>query len=188
MPDEFDRAVAEARYWRDEIIRLGQSAPKDKPPVRTDALTNASRKFYGALSRCFRVDRDDLNGEPMRPLPSDLAGNLSKLFDYLACGSIPDAVLWVADKRPKDGPTKRRDIQVAVAYLDAAKQKKIHDRTPVLTVQKVYGVKNRSTVQYWMKKYPIPSSGDIYGDEPDRLYELLHNAGKRFKLNRSVKR
>jgi hypothetical protein len=87
-------------------------------------------------------------------LPPDLAVMLRVTFDYLRRGIIPETIRIVAagSARRVMGPAEERDVRIAVAYVDAAKQGKIADRSPIKTVQDNYGIA-RTAVQGWNKAY-----------------------------------
>jgi hypothetical protein len=109
-------------------------------------------------------------------LPPDLAKWMGGLCGYLATGKIPDLILDCrkpGNKQP--GPTERRDIQIAVAYVAAAKSGAIVDNQPVKTVSIAYGV-SRRTVQGWRESYPAVNCA------AKLLFEGMEQAGARYRV------
>jgi hypothetical protein len=122
-----------------------------------------------------------------REIPLELLNAFRGFSGYLAVGKIPGPI---EDARSEGasppGPSERRDIGLAVAYLMAATggldhlgaRLVIDDRSPVKTVGEMFGVA-RSTVQGWRNKYPQSGLGVTPIDAPI-LKSLMRKAGKRY--------
>lgn len=137
-----------------------------------------ARKYWSSISALFALyssPQNWRNGDPIRIIPPGTIGRLGELAGFFAAGVIPDRIRHVAKPgRTLPTPPELRDLSFAVAYVVAAKAKKIQDPTPVKTVSDNYGV-NRRTVQGWVATVtPI----DI---DPAKLLERMQNAGERYK-------
>jgi hypothetical protein len=143
----------------------------------TKAAGQKCRAFFAAWERLlgFYAPLPSASAAP-RPLPPELAAMLKGLFGYLAVGQIPGPI---ADCRRRGraalGPEERRDLSVAVAYIDAARRGAVADAAPVKTIMQAYGV-SRRTVQVWQNT--VPPARNV---SARMLESLVSAAGRRYR-------
>jgi hypothetical protein len=136
----------------------------------------------------FYVEEVCLNMPP-RVLPFGLVNAFKGLSGYLAVGNIPAPIAdVVARGAHAPGPSEKRDIGVAVAYLMAAQggiehfgeRIVIDDRAPVKTICEAFSV-SRATAQGWRKKFK-PDGLGMNPINAEILKSLMRQAGERYRL------
>jgi hypothetical protein len=127
-------------------------------------------------------------GSTIETIPLEILEAFRGFAGYLAVGQIPGPIADVSTEgRRATGPTERRDIGLAVAYLKAAKggiehhgeQIVVDDSAPVKTVCEAFGVE-RPTVQGWHRNVQVALLG-INPVSAELLVELIKNAGERYR-------
>jgi len=128
------------------------------------------------------------SGEQSWPYPAGAILRLANLAEFLAAGRIPQPVTDITayGGRPERWPGERRDIAVALQYINQAKSRAIVDRSYIKTVSEAFSVE-RTTVFGWQKK----SEEILSGIEPmpaEQLPDALKAAGARYHWNRTGER
>lgn len=153
---------------------------------------NLSREWFAALgelmsehSRSHIAPHED---GPLEPYPVDAIVRVSNLMKTLAAGRVPQIVkdISAAGGRPGRWPLQRRDIAIALRYIDLVKDKKIKQRAFNRTVAEAFGV-DRTTVQSWWKARDKYLS-DIPDTPADQFPRKLHEAGARYRFNETGER
>jgi anti-sigma28 factor (negative regulator of flagellin synthesis) len=174
---QFKHASARCVGAVNSLSRLAEVAT-DTSRKADPARTAAARELFAAfecLMECYRDPKNWRDGQPQEVIPAELARVLGGLCGYLAVGKIPDPIKDVAgpgEKKP--GPTERHDIEIALAYIAAAKAGEVRDGSPVKTIIEEYQVKRR-TVEIWSHKF---SKFEV---EPTKLFDLMKQAGRRYR-------
>ena len=127
-----------------------QAKSKGDPETRSKETVKAARDWWKIVSEimgeCAEASR---SGRLERDPPAELFRIMEWLAGYLAAGILPGPMHDVVRiGRPSIGPTERRHIAYATAYLQAAKRGDLDDKKPVKTVAHAYNVK-RQTVERW---------------------------------------
>jgi hypothetical protein len=158
------------------------------PP--TLKFRKALRDWFGSIGSALTMYQRALTDErTLVPPPLDILAACSNMMAYLAVGQIPKPMADAASegRRPL-GPTERRDIGLAVAYMMAASGGGIthygeiiviSDRTPVKTVCEAFGVQ-RPTAQGWRRKIE-PAFLGLHRIDGAILESLMRAAGERYK-------
>jgi hypothetical protein len=161
-----ERVIAKARLCQGEQTRSERASPA------------MAREYFLAWEKLIELYRSPQNAPDNRPreiIPPDVMGMLGRLCGYVASGIIPGPIKDATTPGGHvPGPTERRDKEIAVSYVAAAKTGKIKNRAPVKTVAEIFGV-NRRTVLDWSKEFPILNI------EPGRLPKLLERAGEGYR-------
>ena len=115
------------------------------------------KQLWGAVHAVLRAYCRGMNftrdGVPKEHFPVELADFLADQVDYILQGKTPAPIKdMVRHGSPGTGPSARRNIGVAIAYIHAAKTGLIKDKHPVKTISDIYGVTDRA-VRYWKTKY-----------------------------------
>ncbi len=166
-----------ARTARDE---LAAAAETNHPQIGEYART-----YFRSLEQLFSLysspQKNWFGDVPLKHLPADITLIVSKLFGTLAVGNIPDPIADCAKKgRTKPGPSERRDVEIAVAYVKAAKSGMLNDRAPIANVAASYDV-HRRTVQGWQASHPDIDPVAVAHGHPEFLERLMKGAGKRYR-------
>jgi len=121
------------------------------------------------------------SGASPTPQPLELLFALKGMAGYLAVGQIPDPISDVRSRgATQPGPTERRHIAFASAYIQAAKAGKIDDPKPIKRIQDHFGVV-RQTAQKWGKR-EVPESIRMLADsDPDDLIGQTFSAGEIYR-------
>lgn len=176
QPNTLEAAVEAARLARDQLAAAAESGGVDRKPF--------ARAFFGALERLLKLYAapENWRGDtPLNHLPPDIILNLSRLCGYLAVGKIPEPMADCQGAgQSKPGPTERRDIEIAVAYIRAAKAGIFQDRAPTQSVAAAYDVKRR-TVQDWSASMPEIDAASVASGHPELLPSLMRQAARRYR-------
>lgn len=151
--------------------------PSDRQALSRDYLTH-----IGELLQLVIVN---LIGGPLR-IEKNALTELSRLrivLSHLARGEqyalVYDAV-GSGDLREEPLVTFAK--ATAVAYVGAARDKRIYDRSPNKTVCEAFGV-NRKTVQEWCRDDDLcAASAALYAGEVQGINEELRQAGARYRV------
>jgi hypothetical protein len=163
-----ERVIATARLCQGEQARNDRASP------------TTARDYFSAWEKLIELYRSPQNahpdGLPKETIPPDVMGMLGSLCGYLASGIAPGAIRdATAPGSYVAGPAERRDKEVAVSYIAAAKAGKIDDRAPVKTVAKLFGV-DRRAVQGWSKDFQVLEI------DPKKLGRLIKQAGSGYQV------
>jgi hypothetical protein len=148
------------------------------------------REWWGSIERLldFHVKEVTELWGTRRTIPIQVMRMLQGSAGYLAVGKIPDHISdAAAEGRHSIGPSERRDIGLAVAYILAAKQGINHwgqtvtiaDKAPVKTVCEVFGV-TRTTARNWQKNIP-PANLGANPVNAEIVEHLMRSAGERYR-------
>jgi len=149
------------------------------------------RDWWGSIERLLAFHKKELaeSGVTSRNIPICLLSTLCGFAGYLAIGQIPDPIAHTATEgRRKIGPSYRRDVGFAVAYIRAAKQGIPHqgetitiaDKAPVKTVCEAFDVK-RTAVRNWQRNVPVADLGANKVDSEILTY-LMKSAAQRYRV------
>lgn len=161
---------------------LGQSE-KAGPAQRE----NLSRDWFAASSRLLkeymRVRLQPTETEP--PFPWEAIGRMANLAEALSCGRLPQPVQDVTayGGAPYRWPGNRRDIAVALDYIEHARDGKIQDKAFITSVVKAFQV-DRTTVRDWQKVADEIREG-FSALPAEGFPEALKKAGARYHFNRT---
>jgi hypothetical protein len=168
-------AVREARDGLLAAVENGQTGRGEQ-----------ARAYFAAIEVVLRGYSDPKNwptwnnGNPLAPLPPDISLALAGLAGYLALGRIPEPISDCAKQgRTAPGPSERRDLQLAVAYVTAVRAGTLADKHPIKTVTTEFGV-DRRTVQGWVEAYDSDPAHVACG-HVNLLPQLMREAGWRYQ-------
>ena len=152
MPSS-DKSVEVTSDYLRRIMRKWNSSLSRGEKPNHDLL----KQLWGAVHVVLRAYCRGMNftrdGVPKEHFPVELADFLADQVDYILQGKIPAPIKdMVRHGSPGTGPSARRNIGVAIAYIHAAKTGLIKDKHPVKTIADIYGVTKRA-VHYWKAKY-----------------------------------
>lgn len=171
---------------REALSGLGPEA------TSTEEFKDTLRQWWASIEAAldFYV-RALTEGKTLSSHPLAILSSMKGFAGYLAVGKIPAPIANAASEgRRSPGPTEKRDIGLAVAYMLAASKGGIEhwgeriiiaDKAPVKTVMDAFGVK-RTTAQGWKKTFD-PS---FLGSNPingEILKHLMTKAGDRYKAS-----
>lgn len=150
---------------------------------------NLSREWFAASSRLIkeymRIRSQEAEGNTFPPLPRDALGRMANLAEALSAGRLPQPVqdVTASGGRPDRWPRERRDIAIALDYIEYSKTGHIEDKAFILSVATAFKV-DRTTVRDWQK-----AASDIRdGLSPlpaESFPEALKQAGARYHFNRN---
>lgn len=151
-----------------------------------------SREWFAASSRLIKEYirvQSQASGDTASPrLPWEALLRMANLAEALSNGRLPQPVQDVTANggRPDRWPMERRDIAVALDYIDYAKTGRVRDRAFIVSITDAFQV-DRTTVRDWQK-----AANDIrLGLSPvaaERFPEALRKAGARYHFNRTGER
>lgn len=150
---------------------------------------NLSREWFAASSRLIKeyiqVQSRDSGGIASPTLPWEALLRLAKLAEALSIGRLPQPVqdVTASGGRPGRWTGERRDIAVALDYIDYAKTGRVRDKAFIARVADAFKV-DRTTVRDWQN-----AANDIHeGFSPlpvERFPKALEKAGARYHFNRT---
>jgi hypothetical protein len=182
--------------WR-QLLAHERSCRKAVADLSPDSIPTSEQKaalqqWWASIEGVLRAHIEALaQGFSLRPDPLEVLTIMKGMAGYIAVGKIPDPIAdAAAEGRTSAGPTERRDIGFAVAYLIAAKKDgggfehqgekiKIHDKFPVKTVSNAFGV-HRATVYGWGKTI-TPENLGLNRLDATSLTGLMVMAGERYR-------
>jgi hypothetical protein len=149
------------------------------------------RDWWGSIERLLAFHEKELaeSGVSRRNIPIRLLSTLRCFAGYLAVGQIPSPIADTATEgRRKIGPSYRRDVGFAVAYILAAKQGIQHqgetiaiaDKAPVKTVCEAFDVK-RTAVRNWQRTVPVAYLG-ANRVNAEIVTSLMKSAAERYRI------
>lgn len=146
-PEEWDMLMQRERELRSAAF----VAARDGHPKHSRGA--ALREWWSCVSMILNACVQGSHGDKFdRSLPLDLFKIISNFAADMAVGNLPGPIRDVAERgRGGIGPREQRHIDIASAYIQAAKRGELVDRSPVKTVADAYGVA-RQTVQRWAKR------------------------------------
>jgi hypothetical protein len=166
-----------------EAARVFYSRP------RTRAFSKALRDWWGAIEAPLKVYKIALaEGRTLSPPPIEILECLEVVASCLATGKLPGiAADAISQGRRGAESRERRDLGLAVAYMQAAsgrlehagEQVLIEDWRPVATICEAFGV-GRSTAQGWRKNIE-PAFLGVHRIDGEILASLMRDAGARYK-------
>lgn len=184
------RILVEAEHKAFERCR--HAAENDIGPARREAY---ARDWFAAsgelLTEFARSHGPDHEGAPHSPVPVEAIARTARLFETLSAGLLDDAIRDAIGRKgtgghPQMWPGQRRDIAVALRYIDAARAGAIADRAFIKTVTEAFQV-DRTTVNKWLQRREIILDG--HPEWPaDQLLMMLRTAGARYHFNRKGER
>ena len=153
-----------------------------------DAARNAWKAVHQMLALYVAIQREKhavgvYEDEPFHPvedgyIPGNIADVLSQTFEMLGNGNIPDPIRDSAKRYGQTRyPLEQRDIQVAIAYIRAAKARLIDDPAYTKTISQRYGVTVRAA-QKWNQ-----DQGELDGRlfPVDKLAARIKTSGERYR-------
>jgi hypothetical protein len=187
-------------YWRQllsqeselrtELARLSQVA-EDASTHDHKYRKQTLQTWWGSIEAILIFYRSALaRGEIVLPPPLDVLSALELFAGYLAVGNMPVPIYDAASKgRHSPGPTERKHLEIAVAYLHAANGGfehrggliRIVDKTPVKTVADAFGV-HRNTPKDWEKRVSPSVPYDLL-DGGDSLLFRMKEAGEIYRIH-----
>ncbi|WP_395697894.1 hypothetical protein [Methylocella sp.] len=119
-----DAAQSLQEEWlrlRQAEVELRKKAGKLISEPSTSEFGQALRDWWGGVEKALAFyNRNAANWRALKP-PAGLLNIVENLAGYLAAGTIPKLVARAATRgAPAAGPTERRHIAIAVAYIRAA--------------------------------------------------------------------
>ena len=150
---------------------------------------NLSREWFGASSRLIkeylRISSQESEGVVIPTPPREALLRMANLAEALSAGRTPDPVkdVTVSGGRPDRWPMERRDIAVALDYIEHSKAERIKDKAYIVSVTDAFQV-DRTTVRDWQR-----AASDIRdGLSPlpaESFPDALKKAGARYHFNRT---
>jgi hypothetical protein len=148
---------------------------------------------YIALERVLRAYcrpsnwPDGYDGRPHEDVPPEIAAWLADQIQSLHKGSLPGPMTeLIRPGAPKIRAAENRDIGFAVAYIRAAKDGLIKDRSYRKTIAELYAVRPE-TVNRWCRKHPDTQLSDFFshaqGDEERAtlILDAVRECGDRYQ-------
>ena len=145
--NDFSSAISAVRENGALAIKLSE---------QSEGKRDRARLYFKAWSHLLKLYSSPLNFEgalPVNTLPPDLTLLMQRICEHLGRGIFPDPIADCAGPGNLVGPDEEQDIRQAVAYILAAKRGLIADNKPVNTVKRLFGCKDRKSVQGWVLKY-----------------------------------
>lgn len=182
---ERSKRWAELRFAEEQAAKKALNDSETLGPARREAL---SRDYFEALATLLfeyaRSHGRPNEGGPLEPFPGAAIRRVATLADDLSTGRIHKIIHDVnAGGRPSRSLLERRDIAVALNYIEFARAGKIADRAFVKTVSEAFSV-DRTTIRDWQKQHD-----DIIRElkkTPVELFpQALLEAGARYQFNRN---
>jgi hypothetical protein len=172
------QAYDKARTNQDEPISARKEA------FARDWCESSSRLLQEHVRSHLALDE----GGPLAPYPWEAIERVAAVMESLAAGRLPQVVSDVnaTGGRPERWPAERRDVAVAVFYVEMAKKGAIADRSFNKTVAEAFGVE-RTTVQVWVRNREKFCEG-LTAPKPANIREKLREAGNRYCWNRTGER
>lgn len=140
------------------------------------------------LLRAIEVAIGDGVGGIVPQQASQALGSVAILLYQLADGNLPQPVDVIASApgaRPR-WHGERRDVAVAVLYIEMVKAGLIADRRFRATVAEAYNVEP-STVDKWRRDETI-TAGFTPPDDPAEMVAIMKQSGARYHFNRTGER
>ncbi len=179
--------LALCQVERDHRAWLAEHGPESA----SADFRNRLRDWWGSIEKLldFHVKEMAESPEVHRDIPIDVLSALRGFAGYLAVWQIPGPIAHAATEgRRNIGPSYRRDVGFAVAYILAAKQGIQHhgeivtiaDKAPVKTVCEAFDV-SRTTVRDWQRIVPVAYLGANRVDA-EIVTNLMKSAAERYRL------
>lgn len=173
---EWLAAIEAERKARAAIVEIGEDGPR--PEQRA-----AARAWWGHVEQVLSAYvRQATGGNTLSPVPTELLSVLSTTAGYLAVGTTPLVIEVVtAPGRAEIGPTEKRHIEYAAAYIKAAILGKIDDPKYNKTIRILYGVA-ATTVRRWAGMKISPDIEWLVSEDPERLSEAVKAMGPTYQM------
>ena len=163
-----------------------RSQAKSAGPAKRE---NLSREWFAASSRLIkeylRISSQQSEGVVIPAPPSEALLRMANIAEALSAGRIPDPVkdVTAAGGRPNKWPMERRDIAVALDYIEHAKAGRIKDKAYAKRVENAFQV-DRTTVRDWQRKASDIRDG-LSPWPAESCPDALKKAGARYHFNRT---
>ena len=185
MPSSDKSVAVTLKRFRTVVAKFNGAVSSKKRPSQ-NILSQLWEAVHLVLRAYNRPGNFSPLGTPKEHFPPEVADFLANQVEYIRSGKLPDPMKdMLRPGSPGTGPQEDRDIGVAVAYIQAARNGLIEDKHPVTTIHDSYGVAQR-TVRSWQQKRswvkPTDFFPNIEGIElGKKLIQEVKNSGLRYQ-------
>lgn len=169
-----------AKRW-DKYLKAGSNPP---PEIIRDVYSYTELVFR---AYCLPDNWPNPDGPPREFLSIRFVLSITNDISYLGKGVLPDSIRFaIVKNRPVAGFHETKDIALAVAYIEAAKEVLTSDKSPIKTVATAYEV-DRSTVHRWRRNMSWVTPKDFYqnakkAEHGSLLKEGMLAAAERYRI------
>lgn len=146
-PEEWQALLQRERKLRSAAFAAARDG--HAKPIRREALT----KWWSCVALVLDGSVQRAHGDSFdRPVPMDLFKIISSFAAAMGQGNLPGPIRDVPEKgRVGIGSREQRHIDIAAAYIQAAKRGEVNDPKPIKTVATAYSV-TRQCAQRWARR------------------------------------
>jgi hypothetical protein len=182
-------AAAVERLKVDELrLRLDQADGPTKPRrAELDRrFRDANRAMWRAMQKVLAAyahpDNHPAGQVPIEAFPAEIAGRLALVVEDLVGGHRPETTeLLATAHRPRGGVDLRVCRRDAVRYIEAAERGLISDSDPLATVEREFGIRRRTTLDWRAKAQGIVDNSAAAARDAEFIEAAMKKSAARYR-------